>query len=99
MPYIQQTLAIPPEELEKLTKADTEFTFLHNLARFTRDPKVIRDQLVAVLLAGRDTTAGTLSWVFYELAAYPDKVARLRAEIRMQPLESFSSCSGYSWRS
>ncbi|KAJ3565388.1 hypothetical protein NPX13_g7524 [Xylaria arbuscula] len=81
MPYIQQTLAIPPEQLEKLTKADTEFTFLHNLARFTRDPKVIRDQLVAVLLAGRDTTAGTLSWVFYELAAYPDKVARLRAEV------------------
>ncbi|KAK5635188.1 hypothetical protein RRF57_010900 [Xylaria bambusicola] len=81
MPYIKQTLAIPPEELEKLTKSDVEFTFLHNLARFTRDPKVIRDQLIAILLAGRDTTAGTLSWVFYELAAYPDKVDRLRAEI------------------
>ncbi|KAI0518387.1 cytochrome P450 monooxygenase CYP539B5 [Xylaria bambusicola] len=81
MPYIKQTLAIPPDELEKLTKSDVEFTFLHNLARFTRDPKVIRDQLIAVLLAGRDTTAGTLSWVFYELAAYPEKVDRLRAEI------------------
>ncbi|KAJ2976265.1 hypothetical protein NUW58_g8131 [Xylaria curta] len=81
MPYVRQTLAIPPEELEKLTKSDTEFTFLHNLARFTQDPKVIRDQLVAVLLAGRDTTAATLSWAFYELAAYPDKVGRLRAEI------------------
>ncbi|KAI0443192.1 cytochrome P450 [Xylaria telfairii] len=81
MPYIKQTLAIPPEELEKLTKSDTEFTFLHNLARFTQDPKVIRDQLIAVLLAGRDTTAATLSWLFYELAAYPDKVDRLRAEV------------------
>lgn len=81
MPYIKQTLAIPPEELEKLTKSDTEFTFLHNLARFTQDPKVIRDQLIAVLLAGRDTTAATLSWALYELAAYPDKVERLRAEV------------------
>ncbi|KAI1281645.1 cytochrome P450 monooxygenase CYP539B5 [Xylaria sp. FL0933] len=81
MPYIRRTLAIPPEELEKLTKSDTESTFLHNLARFTRDPKVIRDQLIAVLLAGRDTTAATLSWTFYELAAYPDKVDRLRAEV------------------
>ncbi|KAI3340292.1 cytochrome P450 monooxygenase CYP539B5 [Ustulina deusta] len=81
MPYIKQTLAIPPEELEKLTKSDTESTFLHNLARFTQDPKVIRDQLIAVLLAGRDTTAATLSWAFYELAAYPDKVDRLRAEV------------------
>ncbi|TRX97428.1 hypothetical protein FHL15_001706 [Xylaria flabelliformis] len=81
MPYIKQTLAIPPEELEKLTKSDTEFTFLHNLARFTQDPKVIRDQLIAVLLAGRDTTAATLSWTIYELAACPDKVDRLRAEV------------------
>ncbi|KAI1418908.1 cytochrome P450 monooxygenase CYP539B5 [Xylaria sp. FL1777] len=81
MPYIKQTLAIPLEELEKLTKSDTESTFLHNLARFTQDPKVIRDQLIAVLLAGRDTTAATLSWTFYELAAYPDKVDRLRAEV------------------
>ncbi|KAI1132561.1 cytochrome P450 [Nemania abortiva] len=81
MPYIQQTLAIPPEELANLTKSDTESTFLHHLARFTQDPKMMRDQLVAVLLAGRDTTAATLSWTLYELAVYPEKVARLRAEI------------------
>ncbi|KAI1189022.1 cytochrome P450 [Nemania serpens] len=81
MPYVQRTLAIPPEELESLTKSDTEFTFLHNLARFTQDPKVIRDQLIAVLLAGRDTTAATLSWALYELAACPDKLDRLRAEV------------------
>ncbi|KAI1318071.1 cytochrome P450 [Xylariaceae sp. FL0255] len=81
MPYIERTLAIPPEELEKLNKSDDSFTFLHNLAQFTRDPKVIRDQLVAVLLAGRDTTAATLSWAFYELAAYPEKYERLRAEV------------------
>ncbi|KAI1266336.1 cytochrome P450 [Xylariaceae sp. FL1019] len=80
-PYIKQALSIPPEELEKITKSDTEFTFLHNLALFTRDPKVIRDQLMAVLLAGRDTTAATLSWAFYELAACPEKVERLRAEV------------------
>ncbi|KAI5918789.1 cytochrome P450 [Camillea tinctor] len=80
-PFIHRTLALPPEELEKFTKSDKNFTFLHNLAQFTQDPKVIRDQLVAVLLAGRDTTAATLSWTFYELAACPDKVARLRAEV------------------
>ncbi|KAI1201463.1 cytochrome P450 [Nemania serpens] len=81
MPYVKRTLAIPPEELASLTKSDTEFTFLHNLARFTQDPKVIRDQLIAVLLAGRDTTAATLSWALYELTACPDKVDRLRAEV------------------
>lgn len=41
----------------------------------------MRDQLVAVLLAGRDTTASTLSWTFYELARHPDIVSKLREEI------------------
>lgn len=66
-------------ELEqKLAKSDT---FLHALARFTRDPKIIRDQLVAVLIAGRDTTAAQLSWTFLELARNPRVVDKLRKEI------------------
>jgi cytochrome P450 len=81
LPFIEQTLALPPEELEKLSKSDKEFTFLHNIARFSRDPKVIRDQLMAVLLAGRDTTAATLSWTIYELSNYPYVYKRLRDEV------------------
>lgn len=59
----------------------TKETFLHVLARFTRDPRVLRDQLVAVLLAGRDTTAGTLSFTLFELGRNPHIVHRLREEI------------------
>ena len=78
-PYITQALAMTPSELEqKLQKSET---FVHALARFTRDRKVIRDQLIAVLLAGRDTTASTLSWVFLELARNPAVVEKLREEI------------------
>ncbi|CCF46208.1 cytochrome P450 [Colletotrichum higginsianum] len=80
-PFIQEALALPPSELEKLSKSDKDFTFLHNIARFTRDPKMIRDQLVAILLAGRDTTAATLSWTLYELSHYPATYAKLRNEI------------------
>lgn len=79
-PYITQALALTPSELEhKLQKSET---FVHALARFTRERKVIRDQLVAILLAGRDTTASALSWAFLELARNPQVVERLRAEIR-----------------
>lgn len=63
---------------EKLSKSDT---FIHALARFTRSRKVIRDQLTAILLAGRDTTAATLSWTFLELARRPAVVQKLRREI------------------
>lgn len=79
--YIEQALALPADDLEKLSKNDKSFTFLHNIARFTRDRQVIRDQIMAVLLAGRDTTAATLSWTIYELSHYPAVFNKLRAEI------------------
>ncbi|KAL8403706.1 hypothetical protein RB594_008816 [Gaeumannomyces avenae] len=79
--YIERALRLSPEELATKTKSDQGYTFLHELASFTRDPKVIRDQIMAVLLAGRDTTAATLSWTLYELGRHPECVARLRAEI------------------
>ncbi|EFY86805.1 hypothetical protein J3458_017287 [Metarhizium acridum] len=79
--FIDLALQMTPEELESKSKADKGYTFLHELARFTRDPKVIRDQIVAVLLAGRDTTAGTLSWAIYELARHPECLAKLCREI------------------
>lgn len=81
MPYIEAALALPAEALEKLSNSDRDFTFLHAVARTTRDPRVLRDQLVAVLLAGRDTTAATLSWAVYELAARPDCWRRLRRDV------------------
>ncbi|EEP76197.1 hypothetical protein UREG_01046 [Uncinocarpus reesii 1704] len=78
-PFIEQVRALTPEELDhKLSKKDT---FLHALARFTRDPTVLRDQLVAVLLAGRDTTAATLSFCLFELSRHPAVVQKIRHEI------------------
>jgi cytochrome P450 len=79
--YIDDALRLSPDELEKRTKNEEGYTFLHALAGFTRDRTVLRDQLVAILLAGRDTTACTLSWMFYELSKYPHMVAKLRREI------------------
>ncbi|KAL1902772.1 hypothetical protein Sste5346_000682 [Sporothrix stenoceras] len=84
-PFIDRALLLSPDELEKTIHDSDEtqgrYTFLHALAQFTRDRKVLRDQLMAVLLAGRDTTAATLSWAIYELAKKPECVKRLRAEI------------------
>lgn len=80
-PYIEQALRLSPEELETKTKSESGYTFLHALAGYTRDRKVLRDQLVSMLLAGRDTTASTLSFTFYELARHPEIFQKLRAEI------------------
>jgi cytochrome P450 len=81
VPFIDRTLALSDYELDQVSQSEKSFTFLHALASYTRDPRVIRDQLISVLLAGRDTTAATLSWTLYELSHYPAIYAKLRSEI------------------
>ena len=77
-PFIDAALALNPEDLNKKTGQ----SFLHALAATgTRDRQVIRDQVVAVLLAGRDTTAGALSFTFQELANDRTILTKLRSEI------------------
>ena len=46
---------------------------------FTRDELI--DQLGVFFLAGHETTASALTWVFYILAERPEWLARLREEI------------------
>jgi cytochrome P450 len=46
---------------------------------FTREELI--DQLGVLFLAGHETSASALTWVFYLLATQPALVARLRAEI------------------
>lgn len=52
------------QERTKTTAEETSdsYTFVEDLCTEIEDPALIRDQLVNVLLAGRDTTACLLSW-------------------------------------
>ncbi|CAN3357008.1 cytochrome P450 52A12 [Diutina catenulata] len=77
--YVKKTLAMSPAELEK--HSTDGYTFLYELAKQTRDPRVLRDQALNILLAGRDTTAGLLSFTFLELARNKQIFNRLREEI------------------
>ncbi|KAH8832509.1 cytochrome P450 [Flagelloscypha sp. PMI_526] len=60
---------------------DTEATLIDYLVEKTNDPKLIRDEVLNILIAGRDTTAATLSSIIYQLAQHPHIVTRLREEI------------------
>ncbi|KAH2919589.1 hypothetical protein KXW25_004899 [Aspergillus fumigatus] len=57
------------------------YVFLHGLAQQTGDRRRIRDEVMNVLLAGRDTTASLLSNLFFMLAKHPRIWARLRDEV------------------
>jgi cytochrome P450 len=78
--YVQKALDASPEELEK----QSGYVFLYELVKQTRDPNVLRDQSLNILLAGRDTTAGLLSFAVFELARNPHIWAKLREEIEQQ---------------
>lgn len=57
------------------------FIFAYELAKRTTDVIHIRSELLNILLAGRDTTAGLLSHTLFTLARRPDVWSKLRAEI------------------
>jgi cytochrome P450 len=43
--------------------------------------KEIRDEIITIFMAGHETTANTLSWIWYLLAQRPSVAARLGAEL------------------
>ena len=58
-----------------------KYVFLEELAQQTRDPVELRSQLLNILLAGRDTTASLLGWLFFILARNPSRYRQLRETV------------------
>ena len=52
-------------------EATEKYPFNFDLYTEYRDRSLVRDQLVNVLLAGRDTTACTMSWTIFHLVRHP----------------------------
>ena len=70
------------QDLESIEhKPEGRYVFLYELAKYTTDPVQLRDELLSVLLAGRDTTASFLTNIWFILAKRPDVWAKLRVEI------------------
>ncbi|KAJ7841875.1 cytochrome P450 monooxygenase pc-1 [Mycena olivaceomarginata] len=67
-------------EVNGMPKGEPE-TLLDELLNLTSDPKVLKDEMLNILLAGRDTTMSVLTFVIYFLSMYPAVFTRLRAEI------------------
>ncbi|KAL8777677.1 MAG: hypothetical protein Q9213_007751 [Squamulea squamosa] len=63
-------------------KSSERYAFIKDLHAELNDTSLVRDQLVNILLAGRDTTACLLSWTFFLLVRHPKVLSRLQGEIR-----------------
>ncbi|KAL4801770.1 cytochrome P450 [Aspergillus unguis] len=69
------------EKGEKGEKDERRYMFLYGLAQHTDDRQRIRDELMNLLLAGRDTTASLLGGLFFMLAKHPEVWAKLQEEV------------------
>lgn len=72
--FIDKALLAPPEEPPRSS-------LLHHLVAAIQDRQVLRTQVLHVLLASRDTTAGLLSNLFFSLAKNPRVYAKLREDV------------------
>ncbi|KAE8378007.1 cytochrome P450 alkane hydroxylase [Aspergillus bertholletiae] len=61
---------------------NVSYVFLDELVKETNDPLVLRNELMNILLAGRDTTASLLSNLFVILSQRPDLWKRLQQEVQ-----------------
>ena len=68
------------DSLAKEQPESNRYVFLDELVKVTDDPREMTDELISVLLAGRDTTASMLTSAFNILGKRPDIWAKLGAE-------------------
>ncbi|KAL1849183.1 hypothetical protein Daus18300_013340 [Diaporthe australafricana] len=75
--------------LEQQQNGKPKYVFLDALAEQTQDPIELRSQLLHILLAGRDTTASMLGWLFHLLARDPARYKKLR-DVVVEEFGTFS---------
>ncbi|EMD00115.1 hypothetical protein BAUCODRAFT_63612 [Baudoinia panamericana UAMH 10762] len=79
--YVNLALQHSTQEKKAEERARDRYVFLEALTEQTRDPEEIRAQLLNILLAGRDTTASLLSWLFKLLLRNPQVFQKLRSTV------------------
>lgn len=77
--FVEKALNTSQHDLQIYSQQ--RYTLLYELVQKTRDPRVLRDQLLNILVAGRDTTAGLLSFTLFELSKRQDVFNKLKSEI------------------
>lgn len=76
--YVRRALNKGLREKSSEQGTKQKYVFLDALAEQTQDPIELRSQLTHILLAGRDTTASMLGWLFFCLARDPARYKKLR---------------------
>lgn len=85
--FVRQALTRHESHDQVKQLKNERYIFADKLASETSDPIELRDQLLSILVAGRDTTASFMSFLFIMLARHPKVYNKLRTII----LEDFGN--------
>ncbi|MEM7081570.1 MAG: cytochrome P450 [Pseudomonadota bacterium] len=77
--FLDPRLAPDADKIDDIVNACIEARDAETGQGFTREELI--DQIGVFFLAGHETTASVLTWIFYILAVQPDIAQRMRAEI------------------
>jgi cytochrome P450 len=79
--FVDNIISRSLSSVKRGSESNKTYVFLYELISQTTDLVKIRSELLNVLLAGRDTTAGFLSNIWFQLSRHPDIWTRLRTEV------------------
>ncbi|KAL7932506.1 cytochrome P450 [Trichoderma chlorosporum] len=79
--YIDDFISASLDRKDESESTSMGCNVLQCLAAVTKDRKQLRDQILHILVASRDTTACLLSNLFFVLAKKPDMYGKLRQEV------------------
>jgi cytochrome P450 len=79
--FVDKVIAYRASDEKEIEGKVVKYVYLRELAKDTGDRRVLRDQIVSILAAERDTTTAVLSLSFWLLLRHPKVVERLREEI------------------
>jgi cytochrome P450 len=77
--YVKLALSKEKGLTQKTSSGKEKYVFLDALVEANRDPIELRSHMISILLAGRDTTASLLSYIFMLFTQHPDVYAKLRS--------------------
>jgi cytochrome P450 len=77
--YVELALSKEKGISQKTSSGKDKYVFLDALVEANRDPIELRSHMISILLAGRDTTASLLSYIFMLFTQHPDVYAKLRS--------------------
>ncbi|CAA7269189.1 unnamed protein product [Cyclocybe aegerita] len=81
-PFVKRALEKRQKELEgKENDGSGDMTFLEHLVTHVQDPVLLKDELINMLIAGRDTAMSFLTFAIYMLTQHPEVERRLHQEI------------------